>query len=71
MSLKTISAVENAECTHELDSSLMFKLTAAKDVDLRKQVFQFCVQKNLSLLELRREQTSLEDVFHELTMEKN
>lgn len=71
MQLKTISAVENVECTHELDSSLMFKLTAAKDVDLRKQVFQFCVQKNLSLLELRRVQTSLEDVFHELTMEKN
>ncbi|MBM4166868.1 MAG: ATP-binding cassette domain-containing protein [Ignavibacteria bacterium] len=71
MQLKQISSIENAVCTHELDASLSFKLTAAKDSDIRKQVYQFCVQKKLSLLELHSEQTSLEDVFHQLTTEKN
>jgi len=71
MQLKQIPSVENAICTHELDTSLMFRLNAARDVDIRKQVYQFCMQKKLSLLELRREQTSLEDVFHQLTTEKN
>ena len=71
MQLKSIPSVENVHCTHELDHSLWFTLAASKGTDIRKQVFQFCVQKNLSLLELHREQTSLEDVFHQLTTEKN
>ena len=42
-------------------------LKANKGADLRAEVFQFAKDKNLTLLSLNKEQSSLEDVFHKLT----
>jgi hypothetical protein len=39
-------------------------------VDIRKDLYQLCVQKGWWLLELHREQTSLEDIFRELTADQ-
>jgi len=34
---------------------------------VRSELFQLCVQKGWTLLEMHREQTSLEDIFRQLT----
>jgi len=42
-------------------------LIAAKGTDVREEVFAFAVANNLTILEMRRELSSVEDVFHQLT----
>jgi len=42
-------------------------VTPEDNADLRERLFYLCAEKNLPLLELRRERASLEDVFLELT----
>ena len=44
-----------------------YRLTSASGADLRPAVFRFAADHNLSLLGLRREDTSLESVFRSLT----
>jgi len=39
-----------------------------KDVDIREELFKFCVQKNWVVLELFRQRVALEDVFRNLTV---
>ena len=42
-------------------------LTAKGDIDLRPEIFKFAVDKNLTLIELHKELSSVEDVFQTLT----
>jgi len=44
------------------------KIFHKKDVDIREELFKFCVQKNWVVLELFREKIALEDVFRNLTV---
>ena len=44
-----------------------FQLVSKINVDVRADVFQFAVANNLTLLEMRKEVFSVEDVFTELT----
>ncbi len=44
-----------------------YLITGAKDVDLRELVFNFAVNKKITLLQLNLEKTSVEDVFQQLT----
>lgn len=44
-----------------------WQLIAAKNKDIRGEVFNFAVANNLTLLEMKRETYSVEDVFQELT----
>lgn len=44
-----------------------WQLVAAKNKDIRSDVFNFAVANNLTLLEMKKEQYSVEDVFQELT----
>lgn len=37
-------------------------------LDIRKEVFQFAVSKNLVILEMKTQSENLEDIFHELTV---
>lgn len=48
-------------------SSGVYKLTAAQGVDLRPEVFRFATENNLSLVGLKQEQHSLEEIFRSLT----
>lgn len=43
------------------------ELVAEKNKDIRKNIFQLAVSSNLTLLEMRKEETTLEKVFYELT----
>lgn len=44
-----------------------WKLTTTDNQDIRAEIFKFAVQENLTLLELKKETYSVEDVFQELT----
>lgn len=44
-----------------------FRLMSATNVDLRPEIFRFAADKNLSLVGLKQEESSLENIFRELT----
>jgi len=44
-----------------------WQLISEKNKDIRKDIFNFAVSNNLTLLEMKKEQYSVEDVFQELT----
>lgn len=44
-----------------------FKIFVEGEQDIRKEIFAFAVQNNLTLLEMHREVSSVEDVFQQLT----
>jgi ABC-2 type transport system ATP-binding protein len=64
-----IPSIKQINLTDDRDGTMRMRLEVEKGVDIRKQIFQICVENKWNLLELHREQTSLEDVFHELTLE--
>ena len=45
----------------------VYKLTTMQGADLRPEVFRFATEQNLSLVGLRQEQLSLEEIFRSLT----
>ncbi len=67
LQVKTIPAIESVSLISEQNSSLKFSVASSHTIDIRKELFRLCVQKGWSLLELHREQTSLEDIFRQLT----
>ena len=62
--LATIKNVQSVKTT----ASNRWQLAAAADQDIRADVFAFAVANKLTLLELRKEIFSVEDVFQQLTM---
>ena len=44
-----------------------YRILGSKKVDLREQVFNFAVEQKITLLQLNLEQTTVEDIFQELT----
>jgi ABC-2 type transport system ATP-binding protein len=61
--LPRVSAVENLVANGEL----RYKVTAERGTDLREQIFDLALARQLKLLELHHATTSLEDVFLRLT----
>jgi ABC-2 type transport system ATP-binding protein len=61
--LKGVSTVEkiSGAPTHQ------YKLYADSGIDLRPEIFRFAADRNLSLIGLRQEEGSLENIFHNLT----
>ncbi|MCE7864071.1 MAG: gliding motility-associated ABC transporter ATP-binding subunit GldA [Bacteroidetes bacterium CHB5] len=49
-------------------SAGVYKLTVAQGADLRPEVFRFAAENNLSLVGLKQEQLSLEEIFRSLTV---
>lgn len=49
-------------------SAGVYKLTVAQGADLRPEVFRFAAENNLSLVGLKQEQLSLEEIFRSLTI---
>ena len=61
-----LSKIEGVKSVKSLRDN-KWELLSNKKVDVRSKVFHFAVQNNLTLLELRRETYSIENVFQELT----
>ncbi|HTF06308.1 MAG TPA: gliding motility-associated ABC transporter ATP-binding subunit GldA [Bacteroidia bacterium] len=47
-----------------------WQIVTRPDIDIRPEIFKFCVENGLTVLELQREERKLEDVFKELTKKK-
>lgn len=67
--LQAIPSVAAVQSMGDSNGHTRLRLETLKGIDIRKQIYQMCVSKNWTLIELYREETSLEDVFHELTRE--
>ena len=65
--IRTIPAIEQVSLVAERNGMKKFSIDTLGAVDIRKDLFQLCIQKGWGLLELHREQTSLEDIFRQLT----
>jgi ABC-2 type transport system ATP-binding protein len=44
-----------------------FRVVAKDGIDLRPEIFRFAADNNLSLIGLKQEESSLENIFRELT----
>ena len=52
------------------EGTCSFRLEGAEGADLREAVFWACARAELPLLELRRDQMTLEDIFLKLTSDE-
>lgn len=68
--LKAVSSIKNIEKAHmikEEDGTIHFSLTGSKGTDVREEIFKKIVSMNMIMLGLHQEETSLEDIFRQLT----
>jgi ABC-2 type transport system ATP-binding protein len=49
------------------DNLMVIDLETVKGIDPREDIFRLCIENQTVLLELKREETSLEDIFRQLT----
>ncbi|HEX5168593.1 MAG TPA: gliding motility-associated ABC transporter ATP-binding subunit GldA, partial [Cyclobacteriaceae bacterium] len=61
--LRQISGVASIE---KIDAH-RYKIISSSGIDLRPEIFRFAADKNLSLVGLKQEESSLENIFRELT----
>jgi ABC-2 type transport system ATP-binding protein len=61
--LQTLPGVKSVEVVRDSQ----FKITALAGADLRPEIFRFAADRKLSLIGLKQEENSLENVFRELT----
>lgn len=65
--LKNLPSVEDITLLEEHNGVKKVSIAIARAADIRRELFAFCVTKGWTILELHREQTSLEDIFRQLT----
>ncbi len=63
----TIPKIENVQLHSRADDIYKLYVNYSKEIDLRPSLYNFIKKKDWTLLEMRREQQSLEDVFRRLT----
>jgi ABC-2 type transport system ATP-binding protein len=68
--LAGLSGVEAVEAHEAPDGRSRVIVTAATSVDLRPRIFELAKAEQWTLFELHQEAGSLEDLFHELTIEQ-
>ncbi|MFH1121455.1 MAG: gliding motility-associated ABC transporter ATP-binding subunit GldA [Bacteroidota bacterium] len=61
--LKSIKGVLNVKKA----SGLTWLIESAKDLDVRQEIFRYAVDNELTVLSMQRQNSSLEDVFRQLT----
>jgi len=65
--LKSIPAIEEIGLLEEHGAVKRVSIGTARAADIRRELFALCVAKGWTMLGLTREQTSLEDIFRQLT----
>jgi len=71
--IKSIESLHDDVNITDLDNegeNIKVSLEYPQEVDLRSEVFQYAGDKGWQILEMSRSETSLEDVFRQLTVEK-
>jgi ABC-2 type transport system ATP-binding protein len=65
--LSNIKNVDRAQITGEDDNGIFIEISGGKEHDMREDIFRKIVAMDLVLLGMHHEQTSLEDIFRQLT----
>jgi len=65
--VQSIPRIGRVSLLDERNGTKRFSVETDHAVDIRKELFQLCIQRGWVLLELHREQTSLEEIFRQLT----
>lgn len=65
--IRSIPAVTAVSLQEQNGASKRFTIETGQATDIRKELFRLCVTRGWTILELHREQTSLEDIFRQLT----
>ena len=52
------------------DNQTIYSVKYIGDDDVRKKIFKKCVEKNVTIIELKKKETSLEDAFRKITEEE-
>jgi ABC-2 type transport system ATP-binding protein len=69
--IMTIAGIERIISSNKVTENLLeMNVETVKGIDPREDVFRLCVENNTILMEMKREETSLEDIFHELTQKE-
>jgi ABC-2 type transport system ATP-binding protein len=66
---EALSMLAGVEKVTRLEKGL-YRLTAKEGVDLRPEIFQFASEQKLSLIGLKQEENTLEDIFRSLTVKE-
>ena len=66
--LRTLENIEEIALIPSAGSTKAYRLEAKKGTDPRENIFKTAVESGWTLLEMRRERTSLEQIFRQLTM---
>lgn len=69
--LKALADVENVELRGSSADAHRFLIRTTKGSDIREQIFHQAVNERWVLLEMTRQTTSLEELFHKLTRSEN
>lgn len=69
VSEEALSMLAGVEKVTRLEKGL-YRLTAKEGADLRPEVFQFASEQKLSLIGLKQEENTLEDIFRSLTIKE-
>lgn len=69
--LKALADVEHVELQNSTQDVHRFLIRTSKGSDIREQIFRQAVNERWVLLEMTRQTTSLEEVFHKLTRSEN
>lgn len=64
--LKKIAGVDDVE---QINQNL-WKIYSNADIDIRKELFNFAIENNLSIIMIKKEEQNLEEIFHTLTQNK-
>lgn len=68
--LETLPNVDSIEREDRVDNRKRYVITTQADEDLRPEIFNLAKRRNWVLYELREERARMEDVFHDLTAER-
>src|SRR5690606_1828622 len=66
--LESVHHVDKAKVKSETDKEIVFEIKAQRGSDIREGLSKKMGAKNAVILELHQEETSLEDIFRELTL---
>ena len=66
--IESVHHVDKAKVKSETDKEIVFEIRAQRGSDIREGLFKKMGAKNAVVLELHQEETSLEDIFRELTL---
>ena len=64
---QSVKNVDKVDITSDEDNTWHIDIATTKGIDVREEIFKKVVSSNMVLLELHQEETSLEDIFRQLT----